>query len=276
MEEQAKYELKVDDKRINHDNTQELIVPENNFFSMIERLASRPDIDVTKIQQLIDMQERIIDKQAKQSFNSSMVRTQRAMETIPRDKKNDQTNSWYSSHETIVRYATPIYTNNGFSLTFYEGETTKEQHTRIMCDILHEEGHSEIRHVDLSLDDKGIKGNVNKTKIHAEGSTFSYGRRYLTCLIFNIPTGDDDDGNQGKTPDTTKYDEWVEAFNRASSDRIPGLIKFWKENGKIIQKECGAGPASKIYRMVIEAKKDMAAPEKPAEKEPEREPGQEG
>ena len=22
-----------------------------------------------------------------------------------------------------------------------------------------------------------------------------YGRRYLTCMIFNIPTGDDDDGN---------------------------------------------------------------------------------
>jgi len=49
--------------------------------------------------------------------------------------------------------------------------------------------------VDMAIDDVGIKGSPNKTIPHAEGSSFLYGRRYLTCLIFNVPTGDDDDGN---------------------------------------------------------------------------------
>ena len=43
---------------------------------------------------------------------------------------------------------------------------------------------------------KEAMGTVNKTKIHASGSTLSYGRRYLLKLIFNLTTVDelDDDG----------------------------------------------------------------------------------
>jgi len=45
------------------------------------------------------------------------------------------------------------------------------------------------------LDGVGIKGNANMTAIHGKASSAMYGRRYLLCLIFNIPTGDDVDGN---------------------------------------------------------------------------------
>jgi len=33
------------------------------------------------------------------------------------------------------------------------------------------------------------------TKTHATGSGFAYGKSYLLRMIFNIPTGGDDDGN---------------------------------------------------------------------------------
>ena len=64
-----------------------------------------------------------------------------------------------------------------------------------------------------------------------------------------------------KKADPEKYDEWVEAFNRATADKIPGLTKFWKDHGATIKKECSAANAAKIYKMLTDAKKDMAAPE---------------
>lgn len=36
------------------------------------------------------------------------------------------------------------------------------------------------------------------TKIHGKASSVSYGRRYLMCMMFNIPTGDDNDGNNSQ------------------------------------------------------------------------------
>ncbi len=236
------------------------------FFSMIERLASRPDIDVTKIEKLIDMNERIIDKQAEQAFNASMVIAQKNMKAIPKDKFNTQTNSPYSSHETILKYGAPIYTAEGFSLTFYEGDSPKENKIRTMCDVLHEQGHTKTRHIDLSLDKAGIKGSVNKTPIHAEGSTFSYGRRYLTCMIFNIPTGDDNDGNQ-TAPDTTVFDKWYTDAVEAGKTGMESAQAFWKKNSAKIKKECGQIKAAEIYEARMKAV---------PVKESEREPGEEG
>ncbi len=46
----------------------------------------------------------------------------------------------------------------------------------------------------MPLDGVGIKGNANMTKIHGKSSSTSYARRYLMCMIWNIPT-QDDDGN---------------------------------------------------------------------------------
>jgi hypothetical protein len=55
--------------------------------------------------------------------------------------------------------------------------------------------------MDLSRDDLGANGQPSKTRLHGEGSTFSYGCRYLTTSIFNIViAGQDDDGNRANRP----------------------------------------------------------------------------
>ena len=54
------------------------------------------------------------------------------------------------------------------------------------------------------------------TQIHGEGSAIAYGRRYLTCMIFNIPTGDDDDGVAGGG---------IEHISKAQISEIKKLIK---------------------------------------------------
>lgn len=183
------------------------IAAQNSFLTTIERLASRPDIDVQKIQQIMHMQEHILDRNAKQAYNAAMVRAQMKMPSVAKKKYNSQTQSYYADFDAITDIAKPIYTAEGFAISFHEGYATPEKpipekHIRMIADVMHEEGHTETKEADIPLDDSGIKGTVNKTGPHAKGSSFQYGRRYMTCMIFGISTGDDDDGNNaGGSPD---------------------------------------------------------------------------
>jgi hypothetical protein len=101
--------------------------------------------------------------------------------------------------DDVIEVAKPIYTKHGFSVVFSEGKADTDGDIRICADVLHKDGHERSYHHDLALDDKGIKGSVNKTKIHGKASSISYGRRYLMCMIWNIPTPDND-GNGNKKP----------------------------------------------------------------------------
>ena len=171
------------------------LTQQESFFAAMERFAVNPNVDPAKIKQFMDMQEHILDRNAKQAFNASMTKAQNKIELVVAKKVNDQTKSKYANLKEILINTKPVYTEAGFSLMFYEGETTKEDHKRVCVDIMHNEGHTETRYGDFAIQTTGIAGKAMMTQIHGEGSAFSYGRRYLTCMIFNIPTGDDDDGN---------------------------------------------------------------------------------
>lgn len=172
-----------------------------NFLDIIERLASNPNVDVEKIQRIMDMQEQIITREAKRAFNAAMVQAQMAMPIVKKKEKNSQTGTMYAGYDDIVRKCQPIYTKCGFAVTFYQGFGTVEDPikpgcNRIMADIMHADGYTKTVHADIPAETTGIKGTAMMTQTHATGSSFSYGRSYLIRLIFNIPTGDDDDGNR--------------------------------------------------------------------------------
>lgn len=173
---------------------------EGSFLSTIERLASRPDVDPEKIKQFMDMQERILDRNAKQAFNNSMMEAQKKIELVVAESYSDQTKSKYADLKTILVQIKPVYTAEGFSLMFYEGETEKEGHMRICVDIMHAQGHTEQRYGDFAVQTTGIAGKTMMTEIHGQGSAISYGRRYLTCMVFNVPTGDDNDAQTASGP----------------------------------------------------------------------------
>lgn len=174
---------------------------QQSIMSVIGRAASDPNVDVGKMERLYAMLKEEKAAIAEQKFNEAMRKVQMEMPRIVKDAKNPQTNSRYVQLETLSKAAVPIYTANGFSLIFSEGESANPAKIRVMCEVKHEGGHTRTYHLDLSPDDTGAKGNASKTKIHGEGSTFSYGQRYLMKLIFNLTiVGEDDDGNQGNKP----------------------------------------------------------------------------
>lgn len=170
------------------------------MLDMIQRLATDPSADVDKLERLIALHERTTDKRRQvdreEAFNAAMVAAQAEMGPVVRDRHNDQTRSRYATLDAIARAIAPIYTSHGFAPTFGEADSPIEGHLRITCTLMHSSGGFRDYHTDLPMDQAGIAGKVNKTALHARGSTKSYGRRYLLLDIFNVATADDD-GNAG-------------------------------------------------------------------------------
>lgn len=168
--------------------------------SPIEMLkaAKEAGIAPADIQGFLDVQINWEKREAEKEFNSAMARVHANIPMVIKGKTNQQTRSNYAELDEIIKATKKVYTLEGFSVSFYEGENAPANHVRICADVLHRLGHKITRHYDVPLDGVGIKGNANMTAIHGKASSTSYGRRYLMCMIFNIPTGDDNDGNNSQ------------------------------------------------------------------------------
>lgn len=172
--------------------------------AVIERAAMNPDVDIEKMERLLAMQERIMARNAETAFNAAMTAAQSEMRPVAADASNPQTRSKYASYAALDKAMRPIYTRNGFSLSFDTGEGAPQDWMRVVCYVSHASGHSRQYHADMPADGKGAKGGDVMTKTHAAGSAMSYGMRYLLKMIFNVAVGeDDDDGNAANTQTIT-------------------------------------------------------------------------
>lgn len=215
------------------------------MIQVIERAAVNPNVDIDKMERLMNMQERMMDRNAEAEFNQAMTRVQANMPTIQKDAYNEHTKSKYSKHETIVRIIKPIYTREGFAISFSEQEQPEanenkklsERNITIIGVLRHKGGHSEKYQTTLPIDMVGISGNANKTGVHGTGSTITYGRRYLTCMIFDVATGDDTDGNvQAAEPVIRITENQVNALDakiREHDISMKGVLSWMKKEMKI-------------------------------------------
>lgn len=181
------------------------------FMAMVERLASIPNLSAETVDRFLAMQERVMDREAKTAFYDAMNRVQARIPSVMPNKRNDQTSSDYANLKAISAAIKPVYTQEGFSASFWQGKAEQEGYIRVEGVLRHRDGHSEPYSLELPPDKVGIAGKVNKTDVHATGSTFTYGRRYLTCMMFDVAVGPDTDGNK---PADTVTEEQVEVLAR--------------------------------------------------------------
>lgn len=201
--------------------------PEASIFSVIERAARDPNIDIDKMERLIAMRERELGRVAEQAFNEAMKLAQTEMRPIAADADNSQTKSKYATYAKLDKALRPIYTKHGFSLSFDEADSPKPEHIRVLCYVAHDAGHTRTYRKDMPADGKGAKGGDVMTKTHAAGAAASYGMRYLLKGIFNVAVGEDDtDGN-------TPLDQAT-----VSREQIVALLKLIEETETPIEKFC--------------------------------------
>lgn len=206
-----------------------------NLMQALAVAASDPRMDVAKVKELFAMHRELQDREAVQAFADAMARAQSGIQPIAKDRRNEHTKSWYATLAAIVDEITPVYTAEGLAISFdtFNPERDKELPpiekgwVRVIAIVSHRGGHARKYHLDGPLDDAGKDGTKNKTGIQAMGSTVSYLRRYLVCMIFNVATADDDDGNGGSNGER-RMDEKKLADHLANIDAAAdeaGLMK---------------------------------------------------
>lgn len=175
--------------------------PIDAVLTTIAAAASSKDVDVSKMQALLDMQKDIMATQARADYYSSMSACQSEMQRVITSRENKANRSKFARLDDIDSVARPVYTKHGFSLSF-SSEETPDGFISMRCSVMHKNGHETTHTKSGWRDDVGIKGEANKTRIQGSGSAGSYLRRYLTCDVFNIVTSDmaqqDNDGQSAE------------------------------------------------------------------------------
>ena len=157
------------------------------IIQVIERAAMNPDVDIDKMERLLQMQERVMERQAAAEYSAAMAAMQQDIPSITR--RGDSHNGKYAKLEDIVDEVRPILQRYGFAVSFRV--KTLDRAVEVTGVLMHRGGHREETAMLLPADTSG-----SKNAVQAFGSSTSYGKRYVLCSLLNITTrGEDDDGN---------------------------------------------------------------------------------
>jgi len=155
--------------------------------AVIERAVTNPDVDIEKMQQLLDMQERIMAKDAEMTFNQAMVSALAEIPSFEQSTKGHQ--FMYASFESINHVVKPILAKHNLFMNFttsFNGDGG----VMVTAVITHKDGHAKQTTGLFPFDTTGSKNDIQ-----AVGSAISYGKRYMQNSLLNITThSEDDDG----------------------------------------------------------------------------------
>lgn len=208
------------------------------ILSVIERMATNPEIDPDRIERFIALKERMDKEVARKAFAAALAAMQSEMPVIEENgrievrKKDQQGNrtgevqqsTTYALWEDINEAIRPVLKEHGFALMFRTGQTPEGKVT-VTGILSHREGHQEETTISLMHDSTG-----SKNAVQAMGSSISYGKRYTASALLNITSrGEDDDGESGgkllaKAEAREPYKEMQSELDACSSlEQLQGL-----------------------------------------------------
>ena len=169
---------------MNELTTESVIDP---MLKLIERVALDPNADVAKLEKLIELSERVSDRQAKTDFDKAMLGFQIEKGVIEKASVANKTK--YAKLEYMQSIVDPVLRKHQLFVrwTTLAMESGK---TRVTCICTHIGGHSESSSMDVNPDKSG-----SKNEIQAEGSAITYAQRYTMKSLLGLVIAEDTDGN---------------------------------------------------------------------------------
>lgn len=183
--------------------------PLSETLAVFERLAVNKDVNPDTLGKLLDVQERLLDRQARMAFDQAFIAMQPLLPQITKEgriqvrEKDNQgkrtgdltQDTAYPKWETIVKKIKPILHEYGFALN-HRTSMTAEGKLRVTAILRGHGWEDDSCYFDLMADATGSKNNNQ-----AWGSSESYGIRYTSCAVLNLViVGQDDDARTSGKP----------------------------------------------------------------------------
>lgn len=215
------------------------LAPASDVGSLLT-LAINQGITPDGLSKLLDLQERILQRQAEAAFNAAMQEFQSRCPPIPHDRDGHQAS--YASLPRIAEAIAPLLSELGLSYCFDaefiseesdvgNGKTVERGYIRATCTVHHVEGHSRSARFQSPID-KTSKMNC----MQQSASALTYARRYALTLALGLTTTDtDDDGaRSGRRPhDAPERDRNAPVAQprsgRVQQSEVDSLKKRWWE-----------------------------------------------
>lgn len=208
-----------------HDEPQALQeTPATQVISMIERMASDPNVDVDKLERLIAMQERVMAHNAKAAFDEAFAQMLAEIPAVVADKRGDK---WmYAPLDQIISAVRPVMAKHGFSLS-HRTEWPAADMVQVVGILAHRLGHERESTFQSAADKSG-----SKNAVQALGSAVQYGRRYTTKDLLCIVTVNEDDDAQRtakrKAEDAPDgYNDWLITLSAKADESLTALQQMW-------------------------------------------------
>ena len=190
------------------DITKELSVQENGNTlpaqaspAMMMQLAMDKNLDLSKVEKMIELQAKWDAIEAKKAYTLAMAQFKKEPPIITKDKSVGYTNNDGSStgykHASLGNVTNTINTalaKHGFSAGWKKSQ--EEGKITVTCTITHKKGHSESTSLTAPADSSG-----KKNPIQAIGSTVTYLERYTLLALTGLATHDQDDDGVGAGPE---------------------------------------------------------------------------
>ena len=226
------------------------------IISVIERAALNPDVDIDKMERLLQMQQRIMAQEAKVLFDTALAEMQPELPVIDAKgaikNKSGGVQSRYGKWEDVNEAIRPVLSAHGFALSFRIAEA-ENAHSSITGVLSHRAGHREETSIRLPADHSG-----SKNAVQAIGSAVSYGKRYTAFALLNITVrGEDDDGQAGGSKAITEA-EFIEIRNmieEAGADEDRFLKYLGVPNLEEMPRTKLDGARAALRKKINEAKK---------------------
>ena len=179
-------------------------LPADPMVSMIERLAMDPQSDLSKLERMLEMKEKLDAQQAKAAFDSAFSRASAGFPEIPLNGKNEHQKTRYALLKDILSGVRPILSQHGLALSF--STVVDEKFVTVTAELSHEGGHSKRNSIPLPRDT-----GAGRNAVQAVGSSQTYGQRYTAQAILGLSLGEDteDDGIGATSPETITAEQYV-------------------------------------------------------------------
>lgn len=203
-------ELQINDnvEIVTHNGQQE----EQNPINLIA-LAVEKGSPIETIEKLQLMYERWENRKREQAYSEDFVLMKGELPLVVKGKENKFTRSKYAPLEDVNQVVDPVLKKYGFGTSAKVVKQTETTVT-VCAQIRHKLGHVEQMEIEVPIDDAGMDGKKNKTKIQGIGSSVTYAKRIAICALLNISTGDDNDGNATSPKAGNSEDQIVEEIKQ--------------------------------------------------------------
>ncbi len=188
------------------------------ILSLIERMATNPDISPERVERFIAMHDGMEAKRAKLAFSNAIAQAKAKIAETPIIKNakghNEKRYANFSAYAIVVD---PVLASFGLTYRFRTVQTDK---ISVTC-VLTGHGHEEENTLSGPADASG-----SKNAIQAIGSTLTYLQRYTLVQALGLAASEDDDGAA------------MGAGDKISDDQFDELSKLIDEHKADIAKFC--------------------------------------